>query len=164
MLEYFMAIGSTLRQFGIFCGHLVYFMVIWYIFPRLGILYQEKSGNPAPVAMNKSITKVNADYLTLETLDLSQTSHIRFEIMVTLPSRSLSLGMSEAETRHLPYEREIAVIYMWNMDEGASIGHERSEPYFLIIKLLCIYHALSPKIPPVFNALTLKMLLPCCVL
>jgi hypothetical protein len=26
--------------------HQVYFVVIWYIFPVLGILYQEKSGNP----------------------------------------------------------------------------------------------------------------------
>jgi hypothetical protein len=25
---------------------LVYFVAIWYIFPRFGILYQEKSGNP----------------------------------------------------------------------------------------------------------------------
>jgi hypothetical protein len=44
---------------GIFYGHLEYFtvvwyilwpfgnvVVIWYIFPRLGILCQEKSGNP----------------------------------------------------------------------------------------------------------------------
>jgi hypothetical protein len=31
----------------IFHGHLVYFVVIWYISPRFGILYQEKSGNPA---------------------------------------------------------------------------------------------------------------------
>jgi hypothetical protein len=30
----------------IFCGHLVYFRVIWYIFPRFEMLYQEKSGNP----------------------------------------------------------------------------------------------------------------------
>jgi hypothetical protein len=29
-------------------GLLVYFVVIWYIFPRFGILYKEKSGNPAP--------------------------------------------------------------------------------------------------------------------
>jgi hypothetical protein len=29
----------------IFYGHLVYFAVIWYISPRFGILYQEKSGN-----------------------------------------------------------------------------------------------------------------------
>jgi hypothetical protein len=29
----------------IFHGHLVYFVVIWYIFPRFGIFYQEKSGN-----------------------------------------------------------------------------------------------------------------------
>jgi hypothetical protein len=26
---------------------LVYFVVIWYISPRFGILYREKSGNPA---------------------------------------------------------------------------------------------------------------------
>jgi hypothetical protein len=25
-----------------------YFVVIWYIFPRFGTLYQEKSGSPAP--------------------------------------------------------------------------------------------------------------------
>jgi hypothetical protein len=33
-----------------FCGHLVNFMVNWYIFSRFGMLYnQEKSGNPARV-------------------------------------------------------------------------------------------------------------------
>jgi hypothetical protein len=32
--------------FDIFCGRLANFMVIWYIFPRLGMLYQENSGNP----------------------------------------------------------------------------------------------------------------------
>jgi hypothetical protein len=46
MLLYFMAIWSILPQFGIFCGHLVYFMVSWYIFLSVGMLYQEKSGNP----------------------------------------------------------------------------------------------------------------------
>jgi hypothetical protein len=35
MLSYFMAVWSILQPFGIFCGHLVYFMVIWYIFPVL---------------------------------------------------------------------------------------------------------------------------------
>jgi hypothetical protein len=34
------------RDIKIFNGHLVYFVVIWYIFPRFGILDQEKSGNP----------------------------------------------------------------------------------------------------------------------
>jgi hypothetical protein len=29
----------------IFCGHSVHFMVICYIFPRFGMLRQEKSGN-----------------------------------------------------------------------------------------------------------------------
>jgi hypothetical protein len=40
--------------FGILYGHLKYFMalhmvylvVIWYIFPTIGMLYQEKSGKP----------------------------------------------------------------------------------------------------------------------
>jgi hypothetical protein len=41
-----MAIWYILWLFGIFYGHLVYFMVIWYIFPRFGKLHQEKSGNP----------------------------------------------------------------------------------------------------------------------
>jgi hypothetical protein len=45
-LVYFMAIGSILRPLGIICGHMVYFMVIWYSFPRFGMLHQEKSGNP----------------------------------------------------------------------------------------------------------------------
>jgi hypothetical protein len=42
-----MTIWSILLPLEIFYGHLVYFVVIWYIFPRFGILYQEKSGNPA---------------------------------------------------------------------------------------------------------------------
>jgi hypothetical protein len=53
-LEYFTVILYILWPFGIFCGHLVHFVVIWYIlrsfwyiFPRFGMLYQEKSGNPA---------------------------------------------------------------------------------------------------------------------
>jgi hypothetical protein len=29
-----------------FYGHLVYFMPVWHIFQRLGMLYQVKSGNP----------------------------------------------------------------------------------------------------------------------
>jgi hypothetical protein len=31
---------------GVFFGHSGYFTIIWYIFPRFGILCQEKSGNP----------------------------------------------------------------------------------------------------------------------
>jgi hypothetical protein len=47
MLVFFMTIWSILRPLDIFYGHSVYLVVIWYIFPRFGILYQEKSGNPA---------------------------------------------------------------------------------------------------------------------
>jgi hypothetical protein len=39
-LVYFRPIGSILWSFGIF-------VVIWYISPHFGILYQDKSGNPA---------------------------------------------------------------------------------------------------------------------
>jgi hypothetical protein len=41
-----MAIFYILRPIGNFRGHLVHFVVIWYIFSRFGMLYQEKSGNP----------------------------------------------------------------------------------------------------------------------
>jgi hypothetical protein len=37
---------SILSPFGLFCGHLEYFMVTRYIFTRFGTLSQEKSGNP----------------------------------------------------------------------------------------------------------------------
>jgi hypothetical protein len=44
---YFMAIRNIFWQFGIFYvwpfGNLV---AIWYTFPRFGIFYQQKSGNP----------------------------------------------------------------------------------------------------------------------
>jgi hypothetical protein len=44
MLLYYMAIWSTLYLFGIFRGLLVHGYLIF--FPRFGMLYQEKSGNP----------------------------------------------------------------------------------------------------------------------
>jgi hypothetical protein len=34
-------------QFGTIYGDLVTFVVIWYVFSRFGMLYKEKSGNPA---------------------------------------------------------------------------------------------------------------------
>jgi hypothetical protein len=45
VLVYCMTIWSILRPLEIFHGHSVYFVVIWYIFPRFGILDQEKTGN-----------------------------------------------------------------------------------------------------------------------
>jgi hypothetical protein len=53
MFVYFMDIGSILGPFDIFYGHLVYFVVIWYIFPRVGILHREKSGNPVLQSVSK---------------------------------------------------------------------------------------------------------------
>jgi hypothetical protein len=46
MLAFVRTIWSISLPFGIFCGNLVNFMVIWYMFSRFGALYQEKSGNP----------------------------------------------------------------------------------------------------------------------
>jgi hypothetical protein len=46
ILIYLMAIWNILWRFGIFYGHLVRFVFIWYTFSRFGIMYQEKSGNP----------------------------------------------------------------------------------------------------------------------
>jgi hypothetical protein len=48
ILVHLMTLLSILRPLEIFYGHLVYFVVIWYIFPRFGILDQQKSGNPGP--------------------------------------------------------------------------------------------------------------------
>jgi hypothetical protein len=48
MLIYFMHVWSILQPFYIFCGN-------WYIFHRVGMLYQEKSGNPG---LNHSNLKV----------------------------------------------------------------------------------------------------------
>jgi hypothetical protein len=42
-----MAIWSILQPFGAFLFNCYIFMVIWYIFPRFGMLHQETSGNPA---------------------------------------------------------------------------------------------------------------------
>jgi hypothetical protein len=58
ILVYFMTILSILWPLEIFYGHLVYFVVVWYISPRFGILYQEKSGNPVP--QQKPQTKENS--------------------------------------------------------------------------------------------------------
>jgi hypothetical protein len=54
MLVLFMANLSISLPNGILYGHLVHFVVIWYIFSRFGMLYREKSGNPAPETVGAS--------------------------------------------------------------------------------------------------------------
>jgi hypothetical protein len=49
-----MVIWSILLPFRILYDHLVYFVVIWVHFSRFGMLYQEKSGNPANKSQNKT--------------------------------------------------------------------------------------------------------------
>jgi hypothetical protein len=46
MLVNLIDIWHILRTFGIFYGHLVYFVVIWCSFSRFGMLKEEESGNP----------------------------------------------------------------------------------------------------------------------
>jgi hypothetical protein len=43
-----MAICNILQMVWIIYYHLVFFVLIWYIFSGLGIRHQEKSGNPGP--------------------------------------------------------------------------------------------------------------------
>jgi hypothetical protein len=69
-LIYFMAIWYIMWPFGLFCGHLVYCVANWYIlwllhvyFLRFGMLYQEKSGNPA-LLCKKTGTKI-VDFFSL---------------------------------------------------------------------------------------------------
>jgi hypothetical protein len=55
---------SFFLPFGMFYGHLIYliyFLVIWCISSRFGMLHQEKSGNPAHDLANKftGINKIN---------------------------------------------------------------------------------------------------------
>jgi hypothetical protein len=47
MLVFFMYIWSILQPFGNFCGHFGLFHGHLVYFPRFGMLYKEKSGNPA---------------------------------------------------------------------------------------------------------------------
>jgi hypothetical protein len=44
-----MAIWNIFRTFGdiLFLFYLVHFLFVWYTFSGFGIMYQEKSGNPA---------------------------------------------------------------------------------------------------------------------
>jgi hypothetical protein len=52
MLLYFMGIRFILKPFGKFYGHLVHFVVIWYIFPRFGMLHQGKASTPVENGTN----------------------------------------------------------------------------------------------------------------
>jgi hypothetical protein len=64
---WYMAIWPLLLPFGIFCGHLVYFIVIWYICSkcsRFGMLYREKFGNPGwPIIETLKLKHYNQVFL-----------------------------------------------------------------------------------------------------
>jgi hypothetical protein len=71
-----MVIWSILRPFGLFCGHLVYFVAIWSIFSRFGMLFKEKSGNPEPDASRGHFSDCNkiVVYVSTENSPLSKLS------------------------------------------------------------------------------------------
>jgi hypothetical protein len=54
MSVYFMAFWNILRTFWIFYDRMVRFVLIWHIFSCFGIMYQEKSGNPARMCANEA--------------------------------------------------------------------------------------------------------------
>jgi hypothetical protein len=53
MLVFLIAVLSILWPNGIFYGHLVHFVVIWYSFPPFWYVVPKKSGNPGPVLQKK---------------------------------------------------------------------------------------------------------------
>jgi hypothetical protein len=59
MLIYYIVIWSILWPFYIFDGHVLYFMVIYYISPRFCMLCHEKSGNP--VLANRMVSHTIKD-------------------------------------------------------------------------------------------------------
>jgi hypothetical protein len=64
MLIYLRSIWNILQIFGIFYDHLVHFVFLWYIFSCFGIMYPEKSGNPA---ISRSGMQLRPSYLHTET-------------------------------------------------------------------------------------------------
>jgi hypothetical protein len=57
----------TLRPFGLFlrpleilCGHLAYFVVIWYIFPHFGIFFSKK--NLATLVVDLASDKIRGEF------------------------------------------------------------------------------------------------------
>jgi hypothetical protein len=64
-----------LWSFGVACGHLVYFVVFWYISPRFGMLHQKdlatllkrtKQIESTPIVLNKKAVTVNWDTFITE--------------------------------------------------------------------------------------------------
>jgi hypothetical protein len=55
-----MAICNIALTLGIFYDHIVHFVLIWYIFSGLGIMYQEKSGNPGTLVCPLSSGSIKA--------------------------------------------------------------------------------------------------------
>jgi hypothetical protein len=88
MLILFMYSCSTLQPFGILDGHLVYFVVIWYIFPRLGMSYQEKSGNPAFL-----VKKIKCHLMRLRNKIGARKLRERKKVFIPFPTLLIYVGV-----------------------------------------------------------------------
>jgi hypothetical protein len=95
MLVYSFDVWSILLPFGIFCGHLVYFMVIWFIFYGFGTLYQENLAT----GKIRTHTKYKHVLSALELTALSRKFWLPFflttDILAMSSSRHCSLAFSQ---------------------------------------------------------------------
>jgi hypothetical protein len=66
MLVYVTAIWYNLWSFGIVYVRLVKFVVLWYVFPVLVRLDQEKSGNPALEPATLNLLKTSSQQMHLD--------------------------------------------------------------------------------------------------
>jgi hypothetical protein len=55
MVFFIFPFGTYFKLFGICYGTLIYFVVVWCIFPHFGILHQGKSGNPGDNKMEDQL-------------------------------------------------------------------------------------------------------------
>jgi hypothetical protein len=117
MLIYCIAIWNNLQTFGIFYDHLVNFLFIWYIFSDLGIMYQEKSGNPG---YNASVVKN-----TLSVLE-------RYEKYI-FPQWDTNSDFVEVCIALWPWPRGLVVLFPPTFEETKSGSWDRIPPGYRVV-------------------------------
>jgi hypothetical protein len=86
-----MAIWNILWILGIFYDYLAHFVFIWYIFSGFGIMYQEKSGNPALAAWSDGIVSssgvMSREIESRQGVGLKNLDRLRDKIVSRYPER-----------------------------------------------------------------------------
>jgi hypothetical protein len=92
---------SILRPFGLFYGHLicicyghlVYFVVIWYTFPTIGILHQEKSGNAESdrVLQTLKLSRILGASVAVEPFQCQPVCHAHTHVRTNARARANAL-------------------------------------------------------------------------